>query len=106
MRLNMNVALKHTFLTMPALIVFLLSSLVFISALSVVYVKSQHRTLFIKQQKLESQRDKIHTEWTQLLLEESTWGSYTRVGNLAKQLKMQAPKARNVHIIDLSSSAK
>ncbi|ODN44053.1 cell division protein FtsL [Piscirickettsia litoralis] len=54
------------------------------SALAVVYVRDEGRVLFVHLQKLTKEQSALYTEWTQLLLEESTWTSYGRIEAEAK----------------------
>ena len=64
------------------------------SALAVSYSVHEGRRLTNQLQKLQASHDALHTEWGQLLLEHSTWGSYARVEQLARQkLSMQLPTA-------------
>jgi cell division protein FtsL len=72
----------------------LLALLVIISAVSVIYAKHLNRNEFIQLQQLEKQRDLLNEEWGRLLLEESTWGSPSRVEQQARsRLDMIVPKA-------------
>lgn len=52
--------------------------------------KSRH---YLNQlQSLEGERDRLETEWGQLLLEQHTWGAYGRIGKIAvEQLQMRNP---------------
>ena len=73
---------------------FLLVILVIVSAVSVIYAKHLNRNEFIQLQQLEKQRDLLNEEWGRLLLEESTWGSPSRVEQQARsRLDMIVPKA-------------
>lgn len=97
---NMTQVLKQTFLNRQIWIIFILALTVFLSALSVIYTKNWHRSLFIQVEQLQQQRDKLHTEWTQLLLEESTWASQGRIQKMAtSQLNMKIPAASEMRII-------
>ncbi|WP_297812374.1 cell division protein FtsL [uncultured Methylophaga sp.] len=72
----------------------LLALLVIISAVSVIYAKHLNRNEFIQLQQLEKQRDLLNEEWGRLLLEESTWGSPSRVEQQVRsRLDMIVPKA-------------
>ena len=43
-------------------------------------------------QSLEADRDRLETEWGQLLLEQHPWGAYGRIGKIAsEQLQMRNP---------------
>lgn len=73
---------------------FLLAILVIVSAVSVIYAKHLNRNEFIQLQQLEKQRDLLNEEWGRLLLEESTWGSPSRVEQQVRsRLDMIVPKA-------------
>ncbi|MCK0537945.1 cell division protein FtsL [Alcanivorax quisquiliarum] len=70
----------------------LLAAAVVISALAVSYSVHQARKLTAQSQQMQREQYRLHTEWGQLLLEESTWGSYARVERLAReQLNMKQP---------------
>jgi cell division protein FtsL len=63
----------------------LLALLVLSSAMGVVYTKHFNRTLHIQLQQLQNTKDKLHEEWTQLLLEQGTLGSDVRVEQVARE---------------------
>jgi cell division protein FtsL len=74
--------------------ILLLAILVIISAVSVIYAKHLNRNEFIQLQQLEKQRDLLNEEWGRLLLEQSTWGSPSRVEQQVRsRLDMIVPKA-------------
>ena len=78
----------------------LLSLLVLSSAFAVIYTKYLGRNLHIQLQQLQEHRDKLHIEWTQLLLEQGTLGSDIRVAEIAKKrLKMQSPTQDQVLVV-------
>lgn len=71
-----------------------------ISAFGVIYSTYQTRKLIAEFQYLQNQRNELQTEWGQLLLEQSTWGSFNRVERLAgKKLKMHVPDPQQVVMI-------
>ncbi len=71
------------------------------SALAVVHIKHQSRKAFIELQQLEQQRDRMDEEWSQLLLEEGAWSSFSRVEQLARErLQMRLPRADEVVMIE------
>lgn len=75
----------------PLLLVVLL---VIISAVAVIYSKHLNRNEFIQLQQLEKQRDLLNEEWGRLLLEQSTWGSPSRVEQQVRsRLDMVVPSA-------------
>jgi len=67
--------------------------LILTSALAVAWTVHETRRLTSRAQQLQAEQDRLQTEWGQLLLEHSTWGSYTRVERLAREkLDMQLPE--------------
>jgi cell division protein FtsL len=101
---NMTLALKHTLFNRHAWTIFALAGLVFLSAIAVIYVKNWRRDLFIQVEQLQQQRDKMHTEWTQLLLEESTWAAQARIESMATaQLNMKIPAPTDMRILKVAA---
>ena len=77
-----------------------LAALVMCSALGVVYAKYESRKLFVQVQELQKKRDEMNVEWGQLLLEQSTLASHSRVETLARtQLGMIMPPPGDVVIV-------
>jgi len=77
-----------------------ISGLIFFSAISVVYYKHLSRQLFAQLQRLQAEQEALQIEWSQLLLEQGTWGSDARVERLAtERLKMIIPKPKDVVVI-------
>lgn len=73
--------------------VVVLVMLVVISAVAVTWSVHEARRLTARQQQLQAEQDRLQTEWGQLLLERSTWGSYARVERLAREkLDMKLPE--------------
>jgi len=67
------------------------------SAVGVVYSQYEARVLFAKKQALIAQRDALNVEWGRLQLEQSTWGTQSRVEHMARQdLQMVTPAPGNV----------
>jgi cell division protein FtsL len=67
--------------------------LIALSALGVSYSVHEARRLTDESQKLQQQQTRLESQWSQLLLEHSTWGSYARVERLAREkLGMKLPK--------------
>jgi cell division protein FtsL len=78
----------------------LLSVTLFISALSVVYVKHQSRKLFVELQVLQTERDHMNVEWGQLQLEQSTLVAHGRIERIARsKLGMSIPSSDALAII-------
>ncbi len=97
---DIKAAIKNTFFSKFMLTLGLFFCLTFVSALGLIYVKSLYRHYFIKLQEIEKTRDALHTEWTQLLLEESTWASHARISKIATQeLGMKDPDPDEIQII-------
>lgn len=70
------------------------------SAVAVAYSVHKSRHYLNELQSLESDRDRLETEWGQLLLEQHTWGSYGRIGKLAiEQLQMRNPAATEIIMV-------
>lgn len=77
-----------------------LSFLLLISALGVVYTKYLNRHLHIQLESLQHERDHLHVEWTQLLLEQGTLASDLRVEKIAREkLGMFVPSNKDIMVI-------
>jgi cell division protein FtsL len=73
---------------------------VLLSALGAVYTKHHSRRLFVELEALKTQRDELNIEWGQLMLEQATWATPTRVELIARQrLGMTAPPAGKIVIV-------
>ena len=71
-----------------------------VSSFGVIYSTYQTRKLIAEFQHLQNQRNELQTEWGQLLLEQSTWGSFNRVERLASnKLNMRVPDPQQVVMI-------
>jgi cell division protein FtsL len=71
-------------LTPKTLILLMLGGIAFFMSLLLIYVKDQYRQHFIQLETLKAEHNRLETEWSELLLEESTWSSRTRVSHLAQ----------------------
>lgn len=70
------------------------------SALGVVYTKHHGRQLFVELDALKTQRDELNIEWGQLMLEQATWATPTRVELIARQrLGMVVPPSDKIVIV-------
>ncbi len=79
----------------------LLVTLVLTSAFAVIYVKDMNRRLFVELQTLQSSRDRLHEEWGQLLLEQSTWATQSRIQHVAQdRLDMVMPSSQDIKIVE------
>lgn len=79
----------------------LLVVLVVASSLAVSWSVHETRRLTSQAQQLQREHDRLQTEWGQLLLEHSTWGSYARVEQMARQqLGMTLPKPEQTVLVN------
>ena len=70
------------------------------SAVTVVYLRHQHRLAFVALQEAKKQRDELNIEWGQLLLEQSTWSIHHRVESDAEaRLGMVMPSPDQIHVL-------
>lgn len=70
------------------------------SAVAVAYSVHKSRLYLNQLQALESERDRLETEWGQLLLEQHTWGAYGRIGKIAmEQLQMRNPAPAEIIMV-------
>ncbi len=85
---------------MNRIIFLILTTLVFVSAVEVVYALHQTRKLFVEIQDLEKERNMLDEEWGRLQLEQSTWATDDRVESLARdELKMKTPEMKEIILI-------
>ena len=74
---------------------------VVISAVWVVQSKHQSRQLFIELEALNRERDRLQVDWGRLQLEESTWGTHSRVETLARtRLSLNRPTPQQVLVVE------
>lgn len=70
------------------------------TAVAVAYSAHKSRGYLAELTKLEAERDRLETEWGQLLLEQHTWGAYGRIGKLAtEQLQMRNPSPTEIIMV-------
>lgn len=68
-------------------------SMVFASALAVVWSKHQSRQLFIELQQLQREEDKLYEIWSSLQIDYGTWGAHHRTEHIARErLQMLLPQ--------------
>ncbi len=85
------------FFTPYHFMVFIFIILILVSSLSLVYVTNETRRLNADLQKLVLERDRLHVEWGQLLLERSTMTIEARIQNFAeKKLDMMFPEGKKI----------
>lgn len=82
------------------LVVPVLWLLVFASAVGVVLVRHQARTLFTELERLSAERDRLNIEWSQLQLEQSAWSNHGFVERVASErLGMTLPPPAEIRIV-------
>jgi len=82
--------------------------LVLVIACALGVITSQHhaRKLFIELESEQAAATKLAEEWTQLQLEQSTWGTHKRVESVAsRQLGMKLPDPASTVVITLEGAA-
>ncbi|HET9843806.1 MAG TPA: cell division protein FtsL [Gammaproteobacteria bacterium] len=73
---------------------------IMLSSLGVIYSKHLSRKYFAQLQSLQKQRDDLHVEWSQLLLEQGTWATDVRVERVAREhMYMTVPNPEDVKVI-------
>lgn len=91
---------RTIFWTRENMITGLLTALVILSAFSVVYMKDLNRRLFIQYQNLQQVQAQAMSDFSKLLLEQSTWSTQSRVQRIAKDdLQMQLPTSDNTVLV-------
>lgn len=82
------------------LMVSVLIAAIFISSLAVIYNQEDNRMLFNELSSLHHDKDVMYMTWGQLLLEESTLSTQSRVQTIAvTKLNMQMPNQKNIVIV-------
>ena len=80
--------------------VVLMMTLIF-SSFALIYSIHLSRKLFNELQELQKHRDQLQIDWGRLLLEQSTWGAYSRIEQIARsQLGMKAPDTKDIVLIE------
>jgi cell division protein FtsL len=81
--------------------IILLGLAVFVSGLMVVYSRDLNRRLYIDVQNEQHTQQKQNTQYSQLLLEQSTWSNQSRIEQIAtNQLQMQIPAVKSIVLIN------
>ncbi len=81
-------------------ILLLLALAVLLTATGVVYAKYASRRYFVELEQLRDARDQSDIEWGRLQLEQSAWGTHSRVERIARQqLGMHLPSDNEVVVI-------
>lgn len=83
-------------------IIFFIGVMVIWSALSVVKSRHESRKLFVQLQEMEKQRDLMNMNWGRLQLEQATWGTHSRIEEVAREkLEMELPATENINLVNL-----
>ncbi|MGX9416967.1 cell division protein FtsL [Vibrio sp. RC27] len=97
---NLAKIIAHDLLTVGR-IPLLLTVVIFISAMSVVFVTHQTRGVISAKEQEMVKRENLDNEWRNLLLEETALSEHSRVEVLAeKELEMKRPEPDKEVIID------
>ena len=81
--------------------------LVFAIACALAVITSQHRArrVFSELEGAQAVAQKLNEEWTQLQLEQSTWGTHKRVESVAsRQLGMKMPDPSTTVIVPMQGA--
>lgn len=82
------------------MLIILLAFSVLASALAVVYSTNAYRSVFIQMEQAEQQSNRLQMQWGQLLLEQASLASPSRVQYLAqKKLNMALPETKNSFVL-------
>lgn len=74
---------------------------VLVTALSMIYVTNTSRNMHASIQQTLAERNQLHIQWGQLLLEKSTWTMQARVERIAaSQMNMVQPDHKSVVIVN------
>ena len=74
---------------------------VILSALSVIYLTNKTRDFNIQLQQAQQQQEQLDMEWSQLLLEQSTWQSQSHVIEIATNaLGMLVPEDKHYVLVN------
>tara|TARA_B100000029_G_scaffold82094_1_gene72972 strand:+ start:760 stop:1011 length:252 start_codon:yes stop_codon:yes gene_type:complete len=80
--------------------------MIFVSAMSVVFVRSANRQNFLTLKVATLERDRLTEEWGRLQLERATWSLHELIEEEARTtLKMNAPKPSDIIVIRLDSQS-
>lgn len=80
---------------------FFLGSFVIGTALGVVYLQHESRSLFVERQLLQSEHDEYQVEWSRLQLEQAWLADASRIEQIARdELAMQPPRQPQLMLID------
>lgn len=87
-------------LTREVLLLVGAAALALASAAGVIYSVYVSRQMVSELQSLQREGEQLQVQWGQLLLEKSTWGSYTRVEQTARaRLGMYLPTVQEIVVV-------
>lgn len=93
-------AIKNTFLNLSSIAIIFLSLILFLESLWVISQKCHARALNIQYSQLVAQKNFLNGQWSQLLIEQGTFGSSNHIEQAAQDyLNMQSPKPQDVRIV-------
>ena len=82
---------------MSRIVIFFLLMSLFVSSISVIYVRHQHRLEYTRLSLANAERDDLFIEWNTLMVAMGTWSSLNRVETAAADsLQMHMPKANEI----------
>jgi cell division protein FtsL len=85
----------------------LLSSLLFLTAVGIVVARHEVRQAFAEHQAELRNRDELNLVWMQLQLEQATWAAQARIEQTAReQLQMQMPKRDQMRFVEVPAWAR
>lgn len=77
------------------------AALALLTAVAVIYSVYVSRQMVTELQSLQRAREQAQVQWGQLLLEKSTWGSYTRVEQTSRaRLGMYLPTVQEIVVVE------
>ena len=82
------------------LLIAALIGLLVVSSLAVALSAHETRQLYSQLQVLGQERDNLDSEYEKLLLEQSAWADYSRIGQVSReQLHMLAPTSKSIVVV-------
>lgn len=77
-----------------------LLGLLFVTSMSIIYTRHQHRVEYVRFTSAVAERDELNIEWNQLLVEESLWSFPHRVEKDAtRSLAMKVPGPKDIVLL-------
>ena len=78
-----------------------LGVMVISTALGVVYLRHESRSLFVQRQRLQAEQDEYQVEWSLLQVEQAWLGDTSRIEQFAREeLRMVPPQQAELILID------